>query len=75
MISLEGSIANMTCRNTFTYHLKALHLIRSLMIKIILHKLFVRKIDSLYVYINHYPQHVLCFFILSYLCVMHFFSV
>ena len=37
--------------------------------------MFVRTIDSLYVSLNHYPQHVLCFHIISYLCVMHLFSV
>ena len=41
----------------------------------LLHKVFVRTIDSLYVSINHYPQHVLWFYIISYLCVMHLFSV
>ena len=35
----------------------------------------VRTIDSLYVSINYYPQHVLCFYTVSYLCVMHLFSV
>ena len=38
-------------------------------------KVFVRTIDSLYVFINHYPQHVLCFYISSYLWVMHFFCL
>ena len=52
----------MTCINTLMYHLKALHLGISLMTKTILHKLFVRTIDSLYVSINYYPQHVLYFF-------------
>ena len=41
----------------------------------ILHKVFVRTIDCLYVSTNHYPQHVLCFYIISYLCVMHLFSI
>ena len=41
----------------------------------LLHKVFVRTIDSLYVSINHYPQHVFCFYIISYLCEMHLFSV
>ena len=41
----------------------------------LLHKVFVRTIDSLYVTINNYPKHVLCFNIVSYLCVMHLFSV
>ena len=36
---------------------------------------FVRIIDYLYVSINHYPQHVLSFYIISYLCVMHLFSI
>ena len=36
--------------------------------------MFVRTNDSLYVSINHYPQHVLCFYIISGLCVMHLFS-
>ena len=35
--------------------------------------MFVRTIDSLYAAINHFPQHVLCFYIISYLCVMHLF--
>ena len=35
--------------------------------------MFVRTIDSLYVSINHYPEHVLCFYIISYLYVMHLF--
>ena len=39
-----------------------------------MNKVFVRTIDSLYVSINHYPQHVLYFYIISYLCVMHLFS-
>ena len=39
-----------------------------------LHKVVVRTIGTLYVSINHYPQHVLCFYIVSYLCVMHLFS-
>ena len=38
-------------------------------------KVFVRTIDSSYVSINPYPQHVLCLYIISYLCVMHLFSV
>ena len=37
--------------------------------------MFVWTIDSLYVSINQFPQHVLCFYINSYLCVMHLFSV
>ena len=41
----------------------------------LLHKVFVKIIDSLYVSINHHPQHVLCFYIISYLCVMHLLSV
>ena len=36
---------------------------------------FIRTVDSLYVSIHHYLQHV-CFYIISYLCViMHLFSV
>ena len=31
----------------------------------------VRTIGSLYVSTNHYPQHVLCFYTISYLCVVH----
>ena len=34
-----------------------------------------KTIDYLYVSINHYPQHVLFFHIISYLCVMHLFSI
>ena len=43
--------------------------------KTILHKVFVRTIDSLYVFINFYPQHVLCFYLISNLCVRLLFSV
>ena len=35
----------------------------------------LRTINSLYVSINHYPQHVLCFFIIIYLRVMQLFSI
>ena len=71
----EGSIANMTCIYTFMHPSLALHLSISLMTKDILHNVFVRTIDYLYVSINHYPQHVLFFHIISYPCVMHLFSI
>ena len=47
----------------------------SLMTKTILHKVFVRTIDSLYVSINYYPQRGLRVYIISYLCAMHLYSV
>ena len=49
---VEGSITNMTCIFSFMNPFLALHLSILLMTKIILYKLFVRTIDSLYVYIN-----------------------
>ena len=64
----------MVCIYTFIHSFKALHLSLSWMTKTKLHKVVVRTIGSLYVSINHYPQHVLCFYIISYLCVMHLFS-
>ena len=45
----------------------------SLMTNTILHKVFVRTIDYLYASINHYPQHVSWFYMISYLCAIHFF--
>ena len=38
-------------------------------------QVFARTMDSLYDSLNHYPQHLLCFYIISYLhvCVMHLF--
>ena len=42
---------------------------------ILLHKVLVRPIGFLYVSMNHNAQHVLCFYINSYLCVMHLFSI
>ena len=65
----------MTCIYAFMHPFYALHLSLSLMTKTLLHKVRVRTIDSLYVSINYYPQHVLCFYIISYLCVMYLFSV
>ena len=44
---------------TFMHPFYALHLSLSLMTKTILHKVFVRTIDYLYVSINQYPQHVI----------------
>ena len=41
----------------------------------LLHKMLVRPIDYLYVSINHNAQHVLCFYMNSYLCVMHLVSI
>ena len=35
--------------------------------------MFVRTSDSLYASINQFPRHVLGFYIISYLCVMHLF--
>ena len=35
--------------------------------------MFVRTIDSLYASINQFPWHVLGFYVISYLCVMHLF--
>ena len=60
-----------TCMHPFY----VLHLSLSLMKKTIPHKVIVRTIDYLYVPINQYPQHVLFFYIISYLCVMHLFSI
>ena len=60
----------MTCTHTctFMHPFYALHLRLSLMAKTILHKVFVRTFDFLYVSINHYPHHVLRFYMISYLC-------
>ena len=58
----------MTCILTFMHAFYISHLSLSSMTKTILHKVFVRTIDSLYVSINHYLQHVLRFYIISYLC-------
>ena len=60
---------------TFMNHFYELHLSLSLIAKTAAQS--VCKNNSLFVclFVNHYPQHVLCFYIISYLCVMHLFSV
>ena len=72
---LEGSVANMTCIYTFMHPFYALHFCLLFMTKTILHKVFVRTIDYLYVSINYNRQYVLFFHLISYLCVMHLFSI
>ena len=58
----------MTCICNFMHAFYVLHLSLSLMTKTILNNVFVRTIGSLYVSINHYLQHVVRFYIISYLC-------
>ena len=54
---------NMTCIYTVMHAFSALHLSISLMTKTILHKVFLRIIDYLYVSVNQYPQST-CFVLL-----------
>ena len=75
VFSFGGSIANMTyILYTFMHPFYALHLSLSVMAKTTAQSV-LRTIDSLNVSINHYRQPVLCFYMISYLCVMPLFSV